>query len=119
MTSTFSSQYSMKRSIFTASVAVQTESVVVGHGSHSQPIYGPPTQMDTGEDHAANLSAGDLAAILQWSKDLSRDINLSSGEKVLSICPSSARLHVCSAPAAYGDLDRDVRIIEHLRYEGS
>ncbi|KAL1747326.1 histidine kinase [Schizophyllum fasciatum] len=97
LTSTFSSQYSMKRSIFTASVAVQTESVVVGHGSHSQPIYGPPTQMDTGEDHAANLSAGDLAAILQWSKDLSRDINLSSALQRLTeiSTETSASLNTC------------------------
>ncbi|KAI5897382.1 histidine kinase [Schizophyllum commune H4-8] len=97
LTSTFSSQYSMKRSIFTASVAVQTESVVVGHGSHSQPIYGPPTQMDTGEDHAANLSAGDLAAILQWSKDLSRDINLSSALQRLTeiSTETSGSLNTC------------------------
>ncbi|TRM62878.1 histidine kinase [Schizophyllum amplum] len=95
--SSFSSQYSMKRSIFTASVAVQTESVVIGHGSHSQPIYGPPTQMDTGEDYAANLSAGDLAAILQWSKDLSRDINLSSALQRLTeiSTETSGSLNTC------------------------
>ena len=37
---------------------------------------------DTYEDQESTLSASDLASILKWSKDISSDINLASGEWV-------------------------------------
>ena len=36
--------------------------------------------IDTHEDQESTLSASDLASILKWSKDISSDINLASGE---------------------------------------
>lgn len=41
--------------------------------------------MDVQDDQESTLSAADLASILKWSKDISSDINLSSG---LSLNPS-------------------------------
>lgn len=57
-------------------VAVQTESVMAGGAS---PPYGQ-TRMDTSEDEElSKLSVSDLVSILNWSKEISSDINLSSG----------------------------------------
>jgi hypothetical protein len=72
------SQSTYQRSIFSREVAVQTENVFVGESPNA---YGEEMKLDAGEeDGIGSLSAHDLASILKWSKDLSSDINLSSGE---------------------------------------
>ncbi|KIY45235.1 dual-domain HisK/Mak2 protein kinase [Fistulina hepatica ATCC 64428] len=71
-------QYILKRAIFTSSVAVQTDSVVIAHGSQAQPIYGPPNLGNSDEGQSSSLSAADLSSILKWSQEISSDINLSS-----------------------------------------
>lgn len=68
----------MKRPIFSSETAVQTENVSVGVGFHT-PAH-EHISMDTHEDQESTLSASDLASILKWSKDISSDINLTSGE---------------------------------------
>ncbi|KAJ3894889.1 hypothetical protein GG344DRAFT_62575 [Lentinula edodes] len=68
------SQYPLKRPIFTSDVAVQTDS---GLASLSSQMLSHP-KMDVSDDHQTTLRASHLAAILQWSKDISSDINLSS-----------------------------------------
>ncbi|KAJ3724256.1 hypothetical protein DFJ43DRAFT_1157787 [Lentinula guzmanii] len=68
------SQHPLKRSIFTSDVAVQTDS---GLASLSSQMSSNP-KMDIGDDQQTTLRANHLAAILQWSKDISSDINLSS-----------------------------------------
>ncbi|KAJ4499295.1 histidine kinase [Lentinula lateritia] len=68
------SQYPLKRPIFTSDVAVQTDS---GLASLSSQMSSHP-KMDISDDHQTTLQASHLAAILQWSKDISSDINLSS-----------------------------------------
>ncbi|KAJ3761553.1 dual-domain HisK/Mak2 protein kinase [Lentinula raphanica] len=68
------SQYPLKRSIFTSDVAVQTDS---GIASLSSQMSSNP-KMEIGDDQQTTLRANHLAAILQWSKDISSDINLSS-----------------------------------------
>lgn len=67
------SQYVPRRTLLSSDVAVQTENTVV-----------IPTAVSNGfhrveEDQESTLSASDLASILKWSKEISRDINLSSG----------------------------------------
>ncbi|RDX43976.1 histidine kinase [Lentinus brumalis] len=66
-----------KRHIFSADVAVQTDSVVIA----SQPsLQGPyeRTSLDSSEEEQiSTLTAADLASILKWSKEISGDINLS------------------------------------------
>jgi hypothetical protein len=69
---------STKRPIFSSDTAVQTENAGVGVGSHA-PIH-KQIKIDTHEDQESTLSASDLASILKWSKDISSDINLASGE---------------------------------------
>ncbi|RPD81571.1 histidine kinase [Lentinus tigrinus ALCF2SS1-7] len=67
----------LKRHIFSADVAVQTDSVVIA----SQPALQGPyerTSLDTSEEEQiSTLTAADLASILKWSKEISGDINLS------------------------------------------
>jgi hypothetical protein len=65
----------LKRAIFSSDVAVQTEAVILN------PIA-PPSNGHRVEsnDQESALSAADLASILKWSKDISSDINLSSGK---------------------------------------
>ena len=67
----------LKRHIFSADVAVQTDSVVIA----SQPALQGPyerTSLDASEEEQiSTLTAADLASILKWSKEISGDINLS------------------------------------------
>ncbi len=56
-------------------VAVQTESVTVDDPNFP---YGQ-TNTTMSDEQESTLSASDLASILKWSKDISSDINLSSG----------------------------------------
>lgn len=69
------SQNEFKRPIFTSDVAVQTESSM---GIDGNGILNDAHSQQEGDEHT--LSASDLASILKWSKDISSDINLSSGE---------------------------------------
>ena len=70
------SQQSLKRNIFTADVAIQTESVAMG--LTAQPLL-PDDKIEVLDEDDPQLSASDLSAILKWSKEISSDINLSSG----------------------------------------
>lgn len=84
MTSIVGSQshYPLKRPIFSSDVAVQTESLPSSHPNRElQHTYGPHDGLD---DHETTLSAADLASILKWSKEISGDINLSSGTAFIS-----------------------------------
>uniref|UniRef100_A0A8H8CPK9 Histidine kinase n=1 Tax=Psilocybe cubensis TaxID=181762 RepID=A0A8H8CPK9_PSICU len=69
------SQLPFKKPIFSADVAVQTEAVALNYDST---IYTLGGKTDSHDDQESTLSAADLASILKWSKDISRDINLSS-----------------------------------------
>ncbi|KAI0320977.1 histidine kinase [Amylostereum chailletii] len=73
---TTSPQDTLKRHIFTSDVGVQTESNVIG--SHIQPrtAYEDAPPQDNEEDEARSLPASDLAAVLKWSKDISKNIHL-------------------------------------------
>ena len=72
--------YSTKRPIFSSDAAVQTENVSMGVSTRA--LVDGRSKMDTHEDQESTLSASDLASILKWSKDISSDINLASGEWV-------------------------------------
>lgn len=66
----------LKKPIFSLDVAVQTEAVV----SFDSTAYAiGKMETDAHDDQESTLSATDLASILKWSKDISSDINLSSG----------------------------------------
>ncbi|PPQ67388.1 hypothetical protein CVT25_005967 [Psilocybe cyanescens] len=69
------SQSPFKKPIFTADVAVQTEAVALNYDSTLYTLGG---RADAHDDQESTLSAANLASILKWSKDISRDINLSS-----------------------------------------
>jgi len=71
----------MKRRLFAKEVAVQTESVMMPN-NHELSLY-DNTKIDTGDEQETTLQASHLSAILRWSKDISSDINLSSGMDVL------------------------------------
>lgn len=62
--------------MFKREVAVQTDSSYLGNPQAS--FEGMKIDV-TDEDDIGSLSASDLASILKWSKDISSDINLSSG----------------------------------------
>lgn len=69
-------QQSLKKSLFTADVAIQTEAPVGDVAGFPQV---ETSKVDPHGDQESSLSAADLASILKWSKDISSDINLSSG----------------------------------------
>jgi hypothetical protein len=64
----------LKKAIFSSDVAIQTEALPLN--SNAPLILGRANGQD---DQESTLSATDLASILKWSKDISSDINLSSG----------------------------------------
>ncbi|KAI0700426.1 histidine kinase [Cytidiella melzeri] len=70
-----------KRHIFSSDVAVQTDAVIVDSSPGStadDDSFMPGNAMNsTEEDVVTKLSSADLASILRWSKEISRDINLS------------------------------------------
>lgn len=74
-------QFALKRHTFSASAGVQTDPVVI---SSSTPLSSevdlfPQTAKTspTDEDIINKLTADDLASILKWSREISKDINLS------------------------------------------
>jgi hypothetical protein len=67
----------------------------VGVGFH-EPVH-EQIRMDTHDDQESTLSASDLASILKWSKDISSDINLASGEWVALIVITDSLPKVFSA----------------------
>lgn len=71
-------QNTLKRNIFTSDVAVQTESVLFGFGAQPQALD-EFQKLEASDDDEFQLASSDLSAILKWSKDISSDINLSSG----------------------------------------
>ena len=73
----------LKRNIFTAEVAVQTDSIFPSMQSHDDDAAKEAT------DEFDSLTAEDLAAILRWNRAIAGDINLSSGE--LSSCYKTFR----------------------------
>jgi len=68
-------QNPLKKPIFSSDVAVQTEAMAISFDSASY----VNDKTDVHDDQESTLSATDLASILKWSKDISSDINLSSG----------------------------------------
>ena len=67
----------LKRHIFSADVAVQTDSVVIASQQTMDSSF-ERTSLDTSEEEQiSTLTAVDLASILKWSKEISGDINLS------------------------------------------
>lgn len=71
------SQHPLKRAIFSSDVAVQTEAVVLNLSAPANPNG---YRVELNDDQESALSAADLASILEWSQDISSDINLSSGK---------------------------------------
>ena len=72
------SQLPLKRHIFSSDVAVQTDSVIVSASPPpEEDIYPRNKDGPTDDDVISKLTAADLASILKWSKEISRDINLS------------------------------------------
>ncbi|KAI0367509.1 histidine kinase [Pilatotrama ljubarskyi] len=67
----------LKRHIFSADVAVQTDSVVIAAQPALQGSYERTSLEATEEEQISTLTAADLASILKWSKEISGDINLS------------------------------------------
>lgn len=76
---TAQSQFPLKRAIISCDVAVQTETLSM---TPSSPRDVHDVRVDSHDDQESTLSATDLASILKWSKDISRDINLSSGSNM-------------------------------------
>jgi hypothetical protein len=62
--------------MLSSEVGVQTESIAITVSQTVQ-TFGHQKAED---DQESTLSAADLASILKWSKEISRDINLSSGK---------------------------------------
>lgn len=71
-------QHSIKRTTFTADVAVQTST----HTEDSGLLYGRRASQKSHSD--SNLTATDLDSILKWSTDISSNINLFSGKPSLN-----------------------------------
>ncbi|KAI0325627.1 histidine kinase [Cubamyces sp. BRFM 1775] len=67
----------LKRHIFSADVAVQTDSVVIAAQPALQGTFERTSLEATEEEQISTLTAADLASILKWSKEISGDINLS------------------------------------------
>jgi hypothetical protein len=74
---------SLKRHIFSSDVGVQTETTTVNAQTppKSAFAYVDGKSEESDEDEARNLPAADLAAVLKWSKDISRHIQLFSGTR--------------------------------------
>lgn len=64
----------LKKATFSSDVAIQTEALPLN--LNASLIL---SRVDGHDDQESTLSAADLASILKWSKDISSDINLSSG----------------------------------------
>jgi hypothetical protein len=75
--------HSDNRSVLSQSVAVQTEVTAMDSATQSQVFSSK--MVDVHEARETMLTATDLASILKWSKDISSDINLSSGEFPLTL----------------------------------
>ena len=77
----------MKRPIFCSDVAIQTEqteSVILGYDEEQQ--LSEEHLSDIPEDlRLSQLTASNLAMVLSWSKDISSDIDLSSGSAFSSL----------------------------------
>lgn len=70
----------LKRHIFSTDVAVQTDSVMVSTSSApvEDDLYLENRRSTATEEDVINkLTSADLASILRWSKEISRDIHLS------------------------------------------
>ena len=68
----------LKRHIFSSDVAVQTDSIMVSTSPPpEEDVFPRNKENPSEEDVMSKLTAADLASILKWSKEISRDINLS------------------------------------------
>ncbi|KIP05676.1 hypothetical protein PHLGIDRAFT_128752 [Phlebiopsis gigantea 11061_1 CR5-6] len=74
-------QFALKRHTFSASAGVQTDPVIINSSTplSSEVDLFPQTAKTspTDEDIINKLTADDLASILKWSREISKDINLS------------------------------------------
>jgi hypothetical protein len=77
--------HALKRNIFTAEIGVQTDAspAIDVDVSIVPSVEIISDNEDRGMIEVANLTAGDLAAILQWSQTISSDINLSFCELLM------------------------------------
>jgi hypothetical protein len=101
------SQLALKRHIFSTDAAVQTDNVMISASSPSavnDDLFQVVAKSNpTDEDVINNLTAADLASILKWNREISRDINLSltlqrlteivTGRSFISDCE---RFHISS-----------------------
>lgn len=75
------SQLSLKRHIFSSDAGVQTDTVMISAspppGDNDDLFPQVVKSSPTDEDVINKLTAADLASILKWSREISRDINLS------------------------------------------
>jgi hypothetical protein len=69
----------LKRPIFALDVAIQTDAVAAVSEAQTATLYDGIKHDIDDEIEESTLSASDLASILKWSKEISSDINLSSG----------------------------------------
>jgi hypothetical protein len=69
----------LKRPIFASDVAVQTDTAATVSEAQPATLYDGIKHDIDDEFEESILSASDLASILKWSKEISSDINLSSG----------------------------------------
>lgn len=80
-------QLPLKRHIFSSDVAVQTDSVMVSANLlpvEDDAFVHSTKTTPTDEDVINKLTSADLASILRWSKEISRDINLSLALQTLT-----------------------------------
>ena len=69
----------LKRHIFTSDVGIQTETSVSGTRVDAGSSYEDAEPARSEEDEVRTLSAPQLAAVLRWSKEISKHIQLFSG----------------------------------------
>ncbi|KAH7929368.1 dual-domain HisK/Mak2 protein kinase [Leucogyrophana mollusca] len=83
----------LKRSIFRADVAVQTDTVHTDLTGHPALSSGSPSaEQPTEEEEISSLTASDLSSILKWSKDISSGISLSSAlQRLTEIATETSR----------------------------
>ena len=93
----------MKHHIFSQDAAVQTDSVMVSPASPSlmeDDIFSPSAHKPnpTEEDVINKLTSADLGSILKWSREISRDINLSLALQRLTEIATGKELHPMFRP---------------------
>lgn len=97
----------LKKTIFTSDVAVQTDALVMGPVTSVLGSTEDPMKDFNYDEEAFQLTSSDLAAILRWSKDISSDINLSSGKECCFSIHFETFMHAEFFSSTKVDRDRD------------